>query len=177
MIFSFVDLELTQPSRKIIEIGAVAVDFKSNGTSKKMSEFQTYCNPNETITEYITNLTGISDDVVKDAPQIKDALSMFWDWSTANKTSQFIAWGRDMEMLRNASTNLNIYFPNTRELDLKSMSAWFKLIENMPARGGLFSTLENFNLSFDGRQHSALADADNTAKLGMFLFGKISRKK
>ena len=136
MIFCFVDLEFTQPTRKIIEIGAVAVDFKTNGTSEIISEFQTFCQPNESITEYIVNLTGISDETVKDAPQIKEALHSFWGWSKQIKTSQYVAWGRDIEMFRNASTALSIKPLNRRDLDFKSMVSWFLFLKNTSTRGG-----------------------------------------
>lgn len=174
MIFTFVDLELTQPSVKIIEIGAVAVDFRPNGCCETMSEFQTYCQPNESITEYITNLTGISDETVKDAPSIEDSLVSFWAWSKKNKTAQYVAWGTDMELIRRASWEHGVHFKRTRELDLKSMTYWFLLHRNMSHRGGLAKTMGMLGIDFDGVAHSALTDAKNTSKLGIHIFGLIS---
>ncbi|MCX5637051.1 MAG: exonuclease domain-containing protein, partial [Planctomycetota bacterium] len=53
----------------IIEIGAV----RFNG-NRIEAEFTTLINPGRHIPEFITNLTGISDEMVRQAPHIRDAL-------------------------------------------------------------------------------------------------------
>ncbi|MDY3282857.1 PolC-type DNA polymerase III [Dysosmobacter sp.] len=69
------DIETTglKVSREAItEIGAVVL---SHGEVK--DRFQTFVNPNRKLTPEIIGLTGITDDMLKDAPQLKDALTDF----------------------------------------------------------------------------------------------------
>ena len=56
----------------ITEIGAVVL---RNG--EVCERFQTFVNPNRRLTPEIIGLTGITDDMLKDAPQLKDALTDF----------------------------------------------------------------------------------------------------
>ncbi len=60
----------------ITEIGAVKV---SGG--KITDKFQTFVNPERPIPKNITELTGISDDMVADAPVISDAIKSFFDFA------------------------------------------------------------------------------------------------
>ena len=69
------DLETTglNPKQdKIIEIGAVRVE---NG--QETGRFHTMLNPHRELEERITELTGISGDMLKDAPDIVDILEEF----------------------------------------------------------------------------------------------------
>ncbi len=68
--FVVIDLETTglEPTQdKIIEIGAVRF---VNGVEKET--FETLIDPERPIPDFITKLTGISDDQVKDSPKIDD---------------------------------------------------------------------------------------------------------
>ena len=56
----------------ITEIGAVVL--KNGEISER---FQTFVNPNRRLTPEIIGLTGITDDMLKDAPQLKEALTEF----------------------------------------------------------------------------------------------------
>lgn len=70
-----IDIETTgfSPSKnEIIEIAAMKVD--PNG---EVTSFQTLIKPDNEIPDLITNLTGISNDMVKDAKNIKEALLEF----------------------------------------------------------------------------------------------------
>ena len=73
-----VDLELNQPSNKIIQIGAVCIDTKSH---KLISIFNQICNPEgELPSQYITNLTKITPEMVKNAEPLSDVLVQFWSF-------------------------------------------------------------------------------------------------
>lgn len=63
-----IDLETTGLSAKedkIIEIGAIKVV-----DGKEQEIFETFINPGRSISEYITNVTGINDAMVENAPYI-----------------------------------------------------------------------------------------------------------
>lgn len=67
-----VDLETTGLNPKtdrIIEIGAVKVE-----KGKRVAAFETFVNPGRMLTDRITELTGISDEQLKTAPDIEEIL-------------------------------------------------------------------------------------------------------
>lgn len=73
-----VDLETTGLDAKrdrIIEIGAVRVE---NG--QKTASFHTMINPRRALEERIVRLTGISDEMVENAPDIGDKIGEFLDF-------------------------------------------------------------------------------------------------
>ena len=76
--YIIVDIETTWLSKdrhNITEIAAVLFDGK-----KILKKFQTLINPQTPIPGFITHLTGITNDMVKDAPTIDKALPDFFDF-------------------------------------------------------------------------------------------------
>ena len=61
-----------------IEIGAVMLD----DNLQEIASFRTYVKPeyNDVIEKKISNLTGITDDMVANAPKFNEALKMFTNW-------------------------------------------------------------------------------------------------
>jgi DNA polymerase III epsilon subunit family exonuclease len=75
MTYVVVDIETTGLSKhhhKITEIAAAVV---KDGKIKK--EFQTLINPQVKIPSFITKLTGINNEMVKDAPTIREIMPCF----------------------------------------------------------------------------------------------------
>lgn len=73
--FIAVDIETTglnPKSEKVIEIGAVKV---VDGILTE--EFQTLIQPNRKLNEFITNLTGITDEMLESAPEEEEAFAKF----------------------------------------------------------------------------------------------------
>ncbi len=73
-----VDIETTgldAKKEKIIEIGAIRV---VNG--KETAQFHTMVNPHRTLEERIVELTGITDEMVKNAPDIGDIIGEFLEF-------------------------------------------------------------------------------------------------
>jgi ERI1 exoribonuclease 2 len=83
-----VDLEMNHVAKKsearricrmeTIEIGAVMLD----DNLQEISAFRTYVKPeyNECIERKIKRITGITEEMVQNAPVFKDALRMFTNW-------------------------------------------------------------------------------------------------
>ncbi|WP_163971253.1 PolC-type DNA polymerase III [Oceanobacillus halotolerans] len=59
----------------IIELAAVKVY-----QGEIIDRFESFANPHHPLSQTTTNLTGITDDMVKDAPEIGDVLKDFYDW-------------------------------------------------------------------------------------------------
>ena len=75
MSYTIIDIETTGLSKhrhKITEIGAAKVR-----DGKIVEQYQTLVNPGCHIPSFITKLTGINDDMVKDAPTIASVLPEF----------------------------------------------------------------------------------------------------
>ena len=67
----FVDFEATQFSNEIIEIGCVREDG---------AEFKSYVNAKRKLTDFIKNLTGISQETIDAAPSSDEVFRNFYQW-------------------------------------------------------------------------------------------------
>ena len=76
--FVFLDTETTglYPRKdRIIEVGLIRVENK-----KEIARFQTLLNPNMHVSPFITDITGILPEQVKDAPEFGDVARELWDF-------------------------------------------------------------------------------------------------
>lgn len=114
VVFDIETTGLRADKDAITEIGAVKV---SQG--KITERFQTFVNPQRPIPQNITELTGITDDMVKDAPVISDAIKDFY---TFCKNSVLVAHNAsfDTSFIKEASRlnglEFNFTYIDTLEL-------------------------------------------------------------
>ena len=76
--FTIIDIETTGLSKYTDKITEIAAAKYSNG--KLVNSFQTLVNPQVEIPRFITKLTGIDNELVKNAPTIDQALPKFIDF-------------------------------------------------------------------------------------------------
>jgi inhibitor of KinA sporulation pathway (predicted exonuclease) len=167
-----IDLEHNQPSGNIIQIGAVFVDLKRN---KVIDKFDKYIQPGEPIAKEITELTGITDDMVRGyMPHV--IFFNFWAWvEKCNCGGKLSAWGPDVYHLKEQSLKSGVEPPKKlKNIDIKYMFEIIRSAYGSKQRGGLKKTLELFDFEFEGKQHDAFVDAYNTATL-MFYMYNVSR--
>lgn len=103
------DLETTGLSPQydeIIEICAIKID-----SGKEIERFQTLIKPENEIDEYISELTGITNELVADAPHIKDVLPSLIDF-----LSDWVIVGH------NVNFDINFVYDNC----LEYMNSYFK---------------------------------------------------
>ena len=103
------DLETTGLSSQydeIIEICAIKID-----SGKEIERFQTLVKPENEIDEYISELTGITNELVADAPHIKDVLPSLIDF-----LSDWVIVGH------NVNFDINFVYDNC----LEYMNSYFK---------------------------------------------------
>ncbi len=163
-----VDLEMNQPSGKIIQIGAVLMNLK---TGHIIDKFDCFVNPEEYLAEYIVKLTAITQKQVDNGSKIQDALGDFWNWVEKSKSKNLQAWGSDVwELIQQSKLNHIPYPSKIRTFNIKELVTVVKVaLPNSAVKGGLAKSMETFGLKFEGRQHNALVDAVNTANLLFFV--------
>jgi len=164
-----IDLEYNQPSRSIIEIGAYCVDLKGQYPPIAFSQL---VDPKEILDPRIIDLCGIKQEDVDGQPLIQDALESFWNWiKDTAQTKNVSAWGSDVYELIEASKKAGVRYPDRlRSLDIKEMASIFRsCYPSSKQKGGLLATMNLFGLEFEGRQHRALNDAIQTARLLLLL--------
>ena len=164
MKICILDLEMNKPSRSIIEIGAVCLDLKSGQMS---NTFRTYVDPKEVIDPFITQLTGITQLDVDGEPSLTEALNSFVAWMTKVGCQKTVgAWGSDWHMVLNEFKKHGIEFEHPKHIDIKVMGMVLRCaFPNTKSKSGLANTCALFNIDMVGKQHRALDDALNTAKL------------
>ena len=151
------DLETTGFSSikdKIIEIGAVKVE---NGVIT--DKFSTFVNPKVPIPFEITNLTGITDDMVMEAPDIETILSQFLEFV-----------GDAVLVAHNASFDVSFIEQNCRYQDI---TPDFTSVDTVAMARILLPTLSKFKLNVVANalhislenHHRAVDDAGATAEI------------
>lgn len=92
----FIDFEATQFSNEIISIGCI--DDKGN-------KFYSLVKPKKKVTQFITDLTGITQGMVEDAEDPETVFSKFYDWCIAEAEDEkirFYCYGNaDVKFLKN----------------------------------------------------------------------------
>ncbi|OLS38382.1 PolC-type DNA polymerase III [Bacillus sp. MRMR6] len=147
-------------SDRMIEIGAVpikgleVVDFDT---------FQTYVNPNQPISQKITDLTSISNEIVKDAPQAVEAMMSFFDFVESRETVCLVGHyiGFDALALKSEFKRQNLTLKNFLTIDTLDLIGYIAPSYDM-------RDLERYAMVFGTRiydRHSALGDALTTAYL------------
>lgn len=152
-----VDVETTglnPKENRIIEIGAIRVV-----EGKIDKEFETFVNPGIHIPERITEVTGIYDDMVKDAPYIEEVIKKFvefaGDYTLVGHNLIF-----DYSFLKANATNYNLKFEKQGIDTLKLARVYLKDLESRK----LDYLCQCFGIS-DENHHRALNDAKATKDL------------
>jgi inhibitor of KinA sporulation pathway (predicted exonuclease) len=166
----FLDLELNtiqgrdRDKNPIISVGAVVGGIQSGII---YSKFHEYIKVDEQITEYITQLTGITQKDVDGGISLIEAVRRLHDLQKTYDAHPMIAtWGGDdVSSLKDqhlAYGGQQWEF-RRRELDVKTIMQNYCLLKEMNPSGGLKRSLGKLGLCFrDGKPHRADADAINT---------------
>jgi inhibitor of KinA sporulation pathway (predicted exonuclease) len=168
MKLTSVDLELNQPSGKIIQIGAVIGDTLTGVISHKL---RIYVNPNEPISPTIIELCGITQEKIDSEGIPLDAayenLKRFHRANTDFMNP--ITWGggdsKEIQDQIGEKAREDWCF-GRRWIDAKTMAVSRMIArEDKILSGGLKTTMKRYGLKFDGRPHDAQDDAENTFKI------------
>ncbi|MEI2310101.1 exonuclease [Bacillus nitratireducens] len=148
---------------EIVDIGAVKIDAS---TMKIIGEFSELVKPSAPLTRHTTKLTGITKkDLigVEKFPQIIEKFIKF-----IGEDFIFISWGKeDYRFLSHDCTLHGVECPcmeKESRFDVQKFvfQAYEELFEHTPS---LQFAVEQLDLTWEGRQHRAFADAENTANI------------
>lgn len=168
--FIVVDIETTGLSRKkhkITEIAALRVR-----NNKILNKFHSLVNPEVQIPKFITKLTGIDNELVKDAPLINKVIPKF---------NKFI--NKDVFVAHNASFDYNFLNHNT-SLHLKkemynpklcTRKLANRLLTHLPSKK-LSSLCEHYNLE-NKTAHRAMSDALVTKEILNNFFTDLEKRE
>lgn len=174
-----VDLEMNNIRRRsearkictneIIEIGASMLD----ENLWEIGKFQIYVKPeyNDVIVPKISKLTGITNEMVANAPTFSVAFKQFTDWCLNIKDDVMIyAWSNTdhsqvMKVIQLKQYKLSEEEHKLMEHGWTDFQNEFDIHLGFERQISLKLALDMAGIDFNGRQHDALDDARNTAKL------------
>lgn len=181
--FFALDLELNKSKDnsppKIIQVGLAIADITNQDNIKSVSW---YLDPKEPIDQEITNLTGITDEIIREksvphetvAHQLGEILRVY------NVFTNPIVWGgtpkhSDSEELCSEFRERGIHFPffGRRIIDVKTIYVFHQTVRGKNKSGGLRSAMNSYGLKFIGKPHRADVDAKNTLR---FFFHLVNRQ-
>ncbi|GGJ85449.1 ATP-dependent helicase DinG [Lentibacillus kapialis] len=165
--FVVVDLETTghspANSDKIIEIGIVVIE-----NDNIVDEFSTFFNPNKPIPAFVTNLTGITDAEVQNAPLFQDKAAKI---TALFENSYLVAHNVPFDL---GFLNGELYTSGFSELRNPALdTVELARILYPQAPGFKLGQLADYFQITHGEPHRALADAHMTAKLLLTLMQKL----
>ena len=166
MVFDIETTGLSNKNDKIIEIGAVKIK-----DGKVIDKFSTFVNPGRIIPDKITELTGIHDYMVKDAPPIEKVLPEFMD---------FI--GDSIVVAHNANFDVSFIKKNCKDLGLDFNST---VVDTIPLCKFLYPELKRYKLNVVAKHlgipllnhHRAVEDAKTTGDILLRAFKDLKEKE
>ena len=182
MNYLSLDLEMAQPSGKIIQIGACIGNIITGEILEQKSWFVSI---NEDLSPFITTLTGITDYDLQT-----------WGWTLVEASQELFCMAKQYDCMVNPITwgggdskelkdQLQIEYDKTiigkvfdwpfgrRWVDVKTVFQFRQLARGEKIQAGLAKALTKCGMSFKGRKHNALDDATNTFLLAHHLLKEM----
>jgi len=156
-MFSIIDIETTGGSSKRDKITEIAIYIHDG--NKVVDSYSTLINPERSIPYFITNLTGIDDKMVSDAPKFYEVAQKIVEFTN---NTVFIAHnvGFDYGFVHQEFKSLGFSFKRKK---LCTVQLSRKLLPGMGSYS-LGKLCKNLNIEINGR-HRAAGDALATVKL------------
>ena len=171
-VFVILDLETSgaAPSTgaAITEIGAVKVC-----GGEIIGEFQTFVNPQHPLSDFITSLTGITDEMLEDAPKINSVLPDFLEFLGSHRETVLVAHNApfDLGFLKAAATLHDSPWPQYRVLDTVRIAR--SVLDRDEVPNCKLATLATFFGATTSPTHRALDDARATVDVLHGIFERL----
>lgn len=166
------DLEMNQPSGRIIQIGAVVGDL---ATGRVLDTFSVLVDPQEPLSDRISALTGISPDaLLTQGVPLAGAYARLAAWLEPFKDTRQLnplTWGGgdSRELREQLALADDRWLFGRRWLDVKTVYAAWRHAQGKRGDGGLARSMTKLGLRFQGRKHDARDDALNTFSMYIAL--------
>lgn len=151
-------------SSEVIEIGAV----KMNSEYQEIDRYQTYVHPDYgQMDQRIIKLTGITDEKLTGAPSFAEAMDQFQIWVGQAET-QFYSWSMSDIRQFQAEALFKQYdysFVHRMETHWNDFQDEYSRLLGIEKKIKLSQAVNAADYQFTGAQHTALADAVNTAEI------------
>ena len=178
------DLELNNKNDgttpRIIQVG---VAWGSPIRPEEIETHSWYLDPEESITPFITQLTGITDEIIKEKAvphdKLAEELGMLISWEKCFVNP--VVWGgggegNDATELKDEFRERGIVFPyfGRRVIDVKTLYVFNQMVRGKTPSGGLRKSMISYGIKFQGTPHNASNDALNTLR---FFFYFLERQR
>lgn len=179
-----IDLEATagtdsngnQTNNYIIDIGAVLIDRDMN----IVSTFTSLVKPEESISDFIADLTHIDNKMVENEELFPVVAENFLNWlkealnGRSIKKVRLCAWGTyfDIPLLRKVYQKYNLNYPfSGTAFDIKTMALlWHSLSGRKTDKLQVSTVAKEMNIKIDGKLHRAITDAKVEALIMQKVF-------
>lgn len=159
VVFDVETTGLSAVYNTIIELAAVKIK-----DGEVIDKFESFVNPHTPISALITNLTGITDDMVKDAPNVAEVVKDYYDWI-----------GDSILVAHNASFDMGFLYAAYKQAGLPNIT--YPVIDTLELARLLHPEMGNHRLNTLAKKynieltqhHRAIFDAEATG----FLFLKL----
>lgn len=177
----------TQQPQEIIEVPSVLLDSRS---LQQVAEVQLYVRPvaRPTLSEFCTELTGITQETVANAPVFIEAMSVYLNWLWQHKLSNSLTTDPQLKTFAFVTVSdwdLGTLLPNQQRLTplhphhhvgYVDFDRWVDLKRVFArcmgeGKTSMVDMLNRLELPLQGRQHSGLDDCRNTARILAALLG------
>jgi inhibitor of KinA sporulation pathway (predicted exonuclease) len=178
-IFTSLDLEMNQPSKKIIQIGACVGNIRTGQIFEKLSVI---INPNEHVAPFITDLTKITQDDVNRGVTLEEGYGKLKRMhENYGAFINAITWGGGdsqclLEQLKAENPHFEGWCFGRRWLDTKTLFVSWRFANGQPIQGGLARSMTKVGLKFEGQKHNARDDAVNTFKMYIAMLALLKGK-
>lgn len=187
MIMTSIDLEMNQPSGKIIQIGLCRGNVL---TGEIFDKKRIYVKIDEPLQEFIINLTGITEDkLAKDGISLQEAYEQVVEFHKLSELKNPLAWGAgDTRELKEqlelqgmkfspgfgVDSHLPTFCFGFRCFDVKQSYQEKMIMMGKNTQGGLAGAMRKFKFPFEGKKHDGMDDAVNTFRFYHYLFSKTT---
>ena len=176
-----IDLELNSKqdgtTPRIIQVG---VSVASPVTPDDIKTYSWYLDPEEPITPFIQQLTGITDEIIKEKSVDHQIVAQeLGNIITENECFvNPIVWGggekNDATELKDEFRERGVDFPffGRRVIDVKTLYVFNQMVQGKTPSGGLRKSMISYGVNFIGTSHRAEIDAENTLRFFFYFLNK-----